>query len=676
MQSLAWYIRRLRTMSLSEIAWRVQSEVRDLVDRFRVNYGLYPSLREALEGKNPESMEPGFRVCDMEVGEWTRSGASEEERNWCKKLSDKADRILQHKLSYFDLVDHFHGNTIDWNKDHGNDKKAPLTFSQRIDYRDFKVTGDCKYVWEPNRHHQLVVLGRAYRASGDERYAREVINQIESWLDRCPFGMGMNWRSPLELGIRLINWVWAIDLILEAGLVAGEFKRRLLNAVYLHLWEITRKYSRGSSANNHLIGEAAGVFVATCYFPELAHSARWRSESREILIKEILEQTYADGCTREQALGYHLFVLQFFLVSGLAGKQAGEDFPNEYWARLEKMLEFLGRLAAGGGSLPMFGDGDDGYVLDLGEGVKNAGGLLSQGAILFNRSDFKAWAGGYLEPARWLLGKNSKKNFDRITGYKRKQNSKAFEDSGRYLLQWGEKEPDQTISVLFDCGELGFKSIAAHGHADALSFTLRAFGRDIFVDPGTYDYFTYPEWRNYFRSTRAHNTVTVDDADQSVMLGSFMWGERAGARCVEWQPTRVGGTVSGEHDGYARLNDPVIHRRTLTLDGANGSLMIRDDIQARNEHTVSVYFHLSENCKILSTRDNSIAISADGGQVTLGLDARLQVTIVRSQDKPIGGWLSHGYHHKVPCDTIVGSGRCKGNGSFVHRIKISPLTAI
>ena len=186
--------------------------------------------------------------------------------NFTSQLIGRADKIVEHRLSFFNLKDHFLGNPIDWNKDHGHGKSAPLTYSQSIDYRDFGVTGDCKLVWEPNRHHHLVVFGRAYRASGDIRYAAEVVAQLQSWMDQCPFAKGMNWRSPLELGIRLINWVWAIELIRESRLVDGEFRKRFLHNVYLHLWEVSRKFSKGSSANNHLVGEAAGVYIGSSYF--------------------------------------------------------------------------------------------------------------------------------------------------------------------------------------------------------------------------------------------------------------------------------------------------------------------------------------------------------------------------------------------------------------------------
>jgi len=106
-----------------------------------------------------------------------------------------------------------------------------------------------------------------------------------------------------------------------------------------------------------------------------------------------------------------------------------------------------------------------------------------------------------------------------------------------------------------DCGELGLGAIAAHGHADALSLALRAFGTDVLVDPGTYDYFTHRAWRDHFRSTRA-TTRSRWTAGQSEMLGLFLWGARARARCLRFEPAPGGGELVVEHDGYARLADP------------------------------------------------------------------------------------------------------------------------
>jgi hypothetical protein len=585
----------------------------------------------------------------------------------------QADAITAHRLAFLGLDERHLGDPIDWNRDHEVRRPCPLRFSPTIDYRDYEEVGDAKVVWEPNRHHQLVVLGRAFCASGDVRYAQAVCEQLESWLDQCPFAHGMNWRSPLELAIRLINWVWALDLVRGSGLPGPPLRARILRSVHLHLWEIARKYSRGSSANNHRIGEAAGVFVATSYWPLFDEALRWRAESQKILCQEILKQTHPDGGSREQALGYHLFVLQFFLVAGVVGRHIGSDFPVSYWERLEKMLEFLGALSEGGEALPLFGDCDDGQLLDLGGGAGDARSWLAVGAVLFGRADFKAWAGAYSETARWLLGASSQTRFDALGPSEDHEwlRSRAFPDSGYYLLQAGRRGAADALSVIFDCGELGFQSIAAHGHADALSFTLRLGGRDVLVDPGTYDYFRFPAWREYFRSTRAHNTVTVDDTDQSVMQGPFLWGARATTRCLTWQPTAGGGRVTGEHDGYARLSDPVVHRRTLELDGGSRLLTVRDEIDSRGPHDVSIHFHVSEECRVRSGADHRCEITLnDGGRVALELDPRLEVSTLFGSERPIGGWVSRRYHQKTTSLTLVGRAACRGRAEFACRVKV------
>jgi len=670
MQPLTWYLRRLRAMPPREMAWRVRSALQGAADQCLLPLRQRRLPPRALEGRNGDAAARELRLVGTELGEWA-AGPPALEAGWCARLCSEAEVIANHRLSFFDLENQHLGEPIDWNRDHKHGKAAPMRFAPWIDYRDFAVTGDCKFVWEPNRHHQLVVLGRAYRATGDVCYAAALKAQLDSWLEQCPYGIGMNWRSPLELGIRLINWVWALDMVRDSGVLDEALRTRLLNSVYLHLWEISRKYSRGSSVNNHLVGEAAGVFIGSTYFHSLKRSARWRAHSRDILCEEILRQTYPDGCTREQALGYHLFVLQFFLLAGLVGRWSGEDFPSAYWERLERMFAFVGALSEGGRTLPMFGDGDDGYVLDLGGERGDPRPWLAVGAVLYGRADFKAWAGGWSEPALWLLGREGRDRFEAIPQPgKSPLASRAMSDAGYYLLQSGRCDGPDRISVVFDCGELGMGPLAAHGHADALAFTLRVFGEDVLVDPGTYDYFTYPRWREYFRSTRTHNTVVIDGRDQSEMLGPFMWGAKARAKCVLWEPSGDGGKVSGEHDGYARLPDAVVHRRTLELDGPKRELTVRDDILTRGRHDAQVYFHLAENCGVIQAAPNRYEIDVGPGGVTIELDPRLSVRTLCGSEDPIGGWVSRGYHRKATSTTLVGHCAVAGNTSLVTRITI------
>jgi hypothetical protein len=381
-----------------------------------------------------------------------------------------------------------------------------------------------------------------------------------------------------------------------------------------------------------------------------------------LLAHEIRAQTYPSGATREQAFGYHLFVLQFFLVAGVVSRWSQHGFDAAYWEQLHRMFAFAAAMTDGGPP-PSFGDGDDGYVLDLGNGPREVDALMNVGRRLFGASGLREAPAEAAETAFWLFGGPARSA--RVPSAPRPAppalESVSFADAGWYLLQWGTAGSLDRVSVLFDCGELGFTSLAAHGHADALNFTVRAFGEDLLVDPGTYDYFSYPEWREYFRSTRAHNTATVDGLDQSELLGSFLWGRRAEARCREWTPRPGGGAVSGEHDGYSKLDDPVICRRRLELDQKPRTLVIDDEIVARGRHHIALFFHLSSACDV--TREgNRIDIDFPRGRAVLQIDDRLVVSVARAGTPREGGWVSSGYHRKAAAWTLAATCVNEGTG--------------
>jgi len=662
-QSLTWYARRLRAMAPAEILWRLHGAGRDAIDRVRLRTGWSPGVRR---WPSHADSRPRFRLTDVPVGELRQNAIGR--AAFLRSLLARADAVCAHRLEFLSLEGVDAGPAIDWNRDYERGTRAPLVFSGSIDYRDPERAGDAKLVWELNRHHELVVLARAYRATGDSRYAAEIVAQLESWVEQCPFGRGMNWRSPLELGIRVINWAWALDFVEESGLVGAAVRERVQRAVNQHVWDISRKYSRGSSANNHRIGEAAAVFIATSYFDVPRREARRRA-AQKILLHEIVSQTFADGGTREQAFGYHLFVIQFFLLAGLIARRSGEDMPAYYWERLERMLEFAGVLCEAGDP-PAFGDADEGRVLDLGGG-NDARWLLAVGAVLFGRGDFKRWSGGEAEAVLWLLGTEGRRAFEALPSGPAVSalTSRGFPDSGRYLLQSGQHGADDSMSVLFDCGAMGFPPLVAHGHADALSFALRVGGADLLVDPGTYDYFSFPKYRAYFRSSAAHNTVVVDGRDQARMVGSFLWDKPVRAWCVTWQPSACGGMVTGQHDGYLSLADPVTHRRTLVLNGT--TLEIRDELLAGGRHDVTLNFHVARlGVHAIAKGSNTFAMGHGDTGVLLTVDPRLAVTILTGRDAPIAGWMSRGYHRKQPCTTLVCSGEIDGSAYFECHVEV------
>jgi hypothetical protein len=651
-------------MTPREIAWRTRSALRDIDDRVRLAARRFPAERRLEVPAAPADIAP-IVLCDAPVGVWANAVPGTPEGEWVDALRRRADAIARHQLTFFSLVDHHLGDPIDWNRDHETGRSAPTGFSGSIDYRDVAVAGDAKVVWEPNRHHHLVVLGRAYRATGELRYAAAAVEQLTSWLDQCPFGHGMNWRSPLEVAIRAINWVWTYDLLRPSGLLDGAAGRRFCRALDLHVWEVSRKYSQGSSANNHLIGEAAGVFVATTYFPWLPHAATLALRSRDILEEQVLAQTYADGGSREQAFGYHLFVTQFFLVAAAIARKASRGFSAAYSSRLERMVEFVAAMAEAG-PLPALGDADDGYVVDLDDRPTGPAAVLAPAAALFGRSEFRR-PDDTQQSAFWIAGRRPEEGPPRRRA---PLAARAFRETGYYLLQCGEPGSTDAVSVLFDCADLGFGPLAAHGHADALSITVRAFGGDLIVDPGTYDYFSFPAWRDHFRGTAMHNTLVIDGEDQSVRLGPFMWGDRATATCVEWtvSPTKI--RVAGEHDGYTRLRDPVRHRRIVELDTLGREVTIVDEIATNGRHRVSLHLHLAERCSVEDPLGQEVRIHAGSFVARLHVDPRLRTTIVRADERSMGGWVSRGYHRKSAAPTLKAEALITGNTTLVTRLSL------
>ncbi|MDX2199855.1 MAG: alginate lyase family protein [Phycisphaerae bacterium] len=669
MQTFSWYWRRLRAMTPAEVLWRIESRAQDTWGALRES-----AIRKRAEERGP-ALARSFRaqkrvplLCAAVTGDGGASLPCVDRDT----LLERANEVCAGRLALMGGLVCELGDPPRWNFDPHHNRATPMGYAPRIDYRDVRESGDCKWVWEASRHAHLGLLGRAYRTSGDLKYAEAAWRHWAGWLDQCPYCRGMQWRSPLELGIRLINWTFAFEMMGDAPAFDAGATARILSSVELHLHEVASRFSRGSSANNHLVGEAAGVFIAGSYFAAAPEWTRLVDRARAILEAQIALQTLPDGGNVERATGYHTFTLQFFLLSALAARRAGRDFSPAYWGHLRRSFEYLAALAEAGGPLPMFNDADDGYVVDVANDPRAATPWLSVGAALFDDVAMLRGADEQWEPAAWLLGTGGVETLRQLTQrapQRDKLTARAFECTGHYLLQSGERGED-AISVVIDCAPLGFGSIAAHGHADALSFTLRAFGVEFLCDPGTYDYFSERAWRDYLRSTAAHNTICMDGEDQSECLGLFLWGRRAQSRCIEWQPSAAGGRFVGEHDGYQRLKNPVTHRRTIDLDARAGVLQVIDELRCTGAHRVAQHWHVSEHCNVRATDFGGFELDGGAGIVRIEMDTTLRTSMVRGDAATYAGWVSRGYHRKSSSVSLAAEGEIRGDAVFRTRIEI------
>jgi len=572
---------------------------------------------------------------------------------WRTNTLSEADKLLEHRCSCFVVDDIYLGRGVNWNHELRRDIDTPLDFAPWMDYRDTNLYGHFKYFWELGRFQHLVTLSKAYYLTSDRKYADEVAKQLDSFVRQCPYLLGVHWIMPMEVGLRLLSVAWIVafmrDYLRNDVGTCGIIEQIVLS----HVNYVAGNYSLYSSANNHLIGELAGVFIASLCFGDLKEVAHHKHKAYEMLCREILLQFYSDGVNKEQTSHYHVSCYNCFLLAGLLGRENSLEFPQEYWDRLEKAADFICALSNDDNSIFNIGDSDDGKTIVLSELEPNqVQSLLATSAVLFKRGDFKAKAKYFDEMSLWLLGRTGKQVFDALDPDEKKTLPEKFEEGGYYILS---DNSASKAKIIFDCGPLGFGSIAAHGHADALSFMLYVDGCQFFIDPGTYTFEAENPYRNYFRSTAAHNTISIDGKDQSEMAGAFLWGHKANSHVEEWVSNDDFVRVTASHDGYMTLDDPVTHRRTVELDKNRQIVNISDHIEANSSHEVCAHFHLAPECEISQAKTNCWKIRNGERAIQLTVDERFECEVIRECQELIGGWASEHYDTKTPISTL----RCR-----------------
>lgn len=646
---LLWRINRLRCMTAAEIWHRTQRLARIQLERIGLA-GNRAAPAASLQLRTVHWLQP---LPEVDAAPYL----------------DAANRLAQGRFDVFALKDVVLGSPPAWNRDPKTGIEAPLSFGKLLDYRDPHRVGDIKYLWEPNRHLHLVTLAQAYALSGQARYLDVIRHHLDSWFAACPAGKGANWSSALEPGLRLINWSLAWQLIggIDSPLFnlrdGGAFRQRWLDSIYRHACFIQGHFSLYSSANNHLIGEAAGLFIAAVTWPHWPQAQEWTRSAQAVLEREAVLQNAPDGVNREQAVSYQQFELDLLLLPLLAGRANGADFSAAYRARIEAMLDYLASIMDAGGNMPMIGDADDGAVVTLAQGRRSCRyrSLLATGAILFQRGDFKIKAGALDDKTRWLLGSASEAIYRAIPEAPSPLPvRRAFPDGGYYILG-RDFESEDEIRLIADAGPLGYEGIAAHGHADALAFTLSVGGLEFLIDPGTYAYHGDGPWRSYFRGTAAHNTVRIDGRDQSEPGGNFMWLAKARAACSRWSSSPLQDEFEGWHDGYMRLADPVMHTRRISLDKLTRRIVILDVLRMREAHDIELFFHCSEHCHLQPDGKDYI-LSQNERKLRLTLPALPQASraVLCGSETPIAGWISRHFDEKQPAPTLKWSARLSG----------------
>ncbi|WP_306999131.1 heparinase II/III family protein [Amycolatopsis thermophila] len=644
----AWYLRRLSRMGPREVAGRAA----DVLNRRRLRAGP-PEPSAPLPRRRFTAVLPG----GVRVPPDARA-----------RVLATADQLLDGRAEYFGVTRDDMANP-DWSADPKTGRRAPSdAFAFDIPYRHEDVVGDIKQIWEPSRHQHLTVLATAYCLTGENRYAQRVADHLKSWWAANPPLLGVHWVSGIELGIRLLSWVWVRRLLDGWPGAAGLFEDNpeALHQIWHHQNWLATFPSRGSSANNHAIAETAGQLAAASAFPWFPESAGWRAAALRSLDAHLDANTFGSGLNRELATEYHGLVLELGVAAAVEAEAAGVAVPESLWRTLLRMTDALAAIVDTRLRPPRQGDGDDGHGLILdGGGTDRWSALLSTGDALFGRLDWwPAPRGGDARTA--LLAALARPHRGNGRPWTRPDH---FADAGLTLLRTPAEDGRGEIWCRCDGGPHGFLSIAAHAHADALSIEVRHDGVDILADPGTFCYHGDPAWRAYFRSTLGHNTVQLDDTDQSTSGGPFLWTRHAATRVL----ARPSGGVPrwcAEHDGYR----PAVHRRTVELAPAGRELRISDEITADRHHPARLAFHLGPRVTVQLSGHTALLGWTSRGQeqaAVLDLPDGLTWTEHRGQTDPPLGWYSPGYGRREPATTLVGSGLTGRGGPLTTLLRFS-----
>jgi hypothetical protein len=660
---LRWYARRLASMSPAEMAGRARDELTKRRWRGR------QVVDSAADPTPVPAACPPFALPLPGGGEVSEDGRV--------RLKEAAEGLLVGRWPVFAHERDDMAPAPDWFLDPSTGRRAPdRAYCFDVDHRDPAMVGNVKYVWEPSRHQHLTVLAAAYHLGGDERYAEAVAAQLRSWWAANPFLSGIHWTSGIELGVRLLSWVW-IRRLLDGWAGAGplfEGNRVFLQQLRHHQQWLAALPNRGSSANNHILAEQAGQFAASCAFPWFPESGAWRQAAADALRRELARQTFADGLNRELATEYHGFVLELGLAAALEGEAAGHPLDDQAWEVLARMTDALAAMVDVRLRPPRQGDADDGHGLLLdGPGYDRWASLLATGAALFGPAPW--WPGapaGDVRTALWTRLANR----PLPVAARPARRPSLFPDAGMALLRDETGRPDE-LWCRADHGPHGYLSIAAHAHADALAVELRVGGVELLADPGTYCYGAEPAWRAYFRSTLAHNTLEVGGVGQSVAAGTHLWTRQASAQ-LERAAGLDGGPVAewrAAHHGYRRLRPPAVHRRAVRLDREARELVVEDRLDTDGAHDCRLAFHLGP--EVACTLEGHRAVlewrgDHGPGRATLTLPAGLRWRRLHGQTDPPAGWYSPAFDVRVPAVTLLGTGHVGGDQALITVLRLDP----
>lgn len=483
MQRVSHYVRRSRQLGL-------QKSVKVVSNRFRTTLFELYWQREALNKRVAHSWSHMHKHTTLSFKQWfacnkkRRLSYRDDLYRKCglagAQLIQKADDFVAQRFSLLGSLE-VTFTEMPWHRDFRLsqiDSDADCSFDPHRYYKDYTIENgpgaalvkDIKVPWELSRLQYLLVLGQAYEATGDEQYTQAFCEQVTDWFDKNPFLLGVNWVCPMEVGIRAVNMIWALQFFAASTQISESFWQRYVCSLYDHLFYLERNWEiYDSVTSNHYLADLIGYYYLCWFFQDFDGMRKRQDWCYQELYKEFEKQVFKEGTDYEGSTKYHVLVTEFFHHFYLLSIECDYSFPQKSFEKLGRMFSFIDWLKADSDApVPCIGDNDSGVLLYYG---------LSTYGVSFEGS---SESGAQL---------------------------KVFPEFGLGIIKaegWHVTVRGHAYQPL---------QVSGHFHSDVTSITVTLDGHPLVVDPGTYVYTPSALWRNHFRSTFSHNTVALDQCE-------------------------------------------------------------------------------------------------------------------------------------------------------------------
>jgi uncharacterized heparinase superfamily protein len=429
---------------------------------------------------------------------------------------------------------------------------------------------------------------------------------IDDWIRNNPPGTPDAW-EPYPVSLRIVNWVKYFLLLSKHAAPPTAW----LESLYWQAAWLERRFEYHLLAN-HLLKNTVALLFAGAFFQGSA-ADRWLQRGWRSFAEQMREQFLPDGGHYERSPMYHSICLADCLdVLALARMQPLLNRTPER-AQLEQVIlraaRFLRDVCLPDGQIALLND--------------SAFGIAPEPRVLLDRSHMlldkpRGPARGPDRPGCELIDKAQ---------------------SGYFGFRHGED------MLLVDCGPIGPDYQPGHAHCDALSYELALEGKRLIVDSGVHDYEPGSR-RQLSRGTAGHNTVMLDDQEQSEIWGTFRVARRARPLFASIRPAGEGCIFEGAHDGYRRLSGAPIHTRRIVYDGG-GVIEVEDLIEGQGEHQAASRIRVHPDFEIVM-QERCAQIVRRGGSVV----ARVELAPTLDCQLETGHYFPQ-FGVDLDCDVLV-----------------------